>query len=333
MQRRSAFTLIELLVVIAIIAVLIGLLLPAVQKVREAANRIRCTNQLKQLALAAHNYHDTNRRFPHGVQQFSFTAMPRFRGVSLFVYLLPYFEQDNLQRNWDYTDPLNNTTGGPAARTAQVINLLICPSDTIPANPVDGGSNRWYGLTSYGGNGGTQSYDPMNATTDGIFHTTGPGSQPRANQQPVAMGEVTDGLSNTVLFGERSHLDPNHDSFAANITAPGGSFLNPMNLIGWWAPSGGRLAIGDVSMSAYAPINYRVPQNYANRGSMSPPASDYNSYLYYYERRMCSFGSNHPGGANLALADGSVRFVRDNVAQLTLQRLCARSDGNVIEDF
>jgi prepilin-type processing-associated H-X9-DG protein len=144
---------------------------------------------------------------------------------------------------------------------------------------------------------------------------------------------VTDGLSNTILFGERSHLDPNQDSFAANITAPGGQFLNPMGLVGWWGNSGGRLGAGDVTLSAFAPINYLVPASYANRASMVPPVSDFNSYSYYNDRRICAFGSNHTGGANFALADGSVRFIQDSLPLVTLQRLCVRNDGAVIDNY
>lgn len=318
--RRSAFTLIELLVVIAIIAILIGLLLPAVQKVREAANRIKCGNNLKQLALAAHNYHDVNQSFPPGVNQLQFASAPKFRGVTLFVYLAPFIEQDNISRDWNLTDPLLNTVGGPNAKTAIVVKTLLCPSDTIRQNPIDSGSGRWYSLTSYGGNGGSRSYDPAAAANDGIFYVIGPGSQTAPTGIPVNMADVTDGLSNTALFGERSHLDQVNDSIAPTIVPPSGQFINPMSLIGWWANSGGRLAAGDVTMSAFAPLNYRVPAN---------PPTDYAGYFPYYEKHVNAFGSQHSGGANFALADGSVRFVRDNISMDNLRRLCVRSDGEV----
>jgi prepilin-type N-terminal cleavage/methylation domain-containing protein/prepilin-type processing-associated H-X9-DG protein len=320
---RRAFTLIELLVVIAIIALLIGLLLPAVQKVREAAARTKCQNNLKQLALAAHNYHDPHGAFPPGVNQLIFPTQPRFRGVTLFVYLAPYMEQDNLSRDWDLNDPLVNTqtpAPGPMAKTATIVPILLCPSDIITENPIHAGSNRWYALTSYGGNGGTRSYDPQFATNDGIFHVIGPGSQTAPTGKPIKIADVTDGLSNTALFGERSHLDPNNDAAAAVVVPPPGQFVNPMGRIGWWANSGGRLAAGDVTMSAYAPINFRVPDN---------PPTDFAGFYPIYEQRVCAFGSQHPGGANFALADGSVRFVRDTIAADALRWLCVRNDGEV----
>src|SRR5262245_62662117 len=167
MGRRRGFTLVELLVVIAIIAILIGLLLPAVQKVREAASRMKYANNLKQIGLAAQAYHGTHEKFPAGVYQLSFAAAPRFRGVTLFVGLMPYLEQDNLVRDWDTVDPLLNTAGGANSRTAKVLPVLVCPSDVLPANPVDGGSGRWYGLTSYGGNGGARLPGPALARHGG----------------------------------------------------------------------------------------------------------------------------------------------------------------------
>jgi prepilin-type N-terminal cleavage/methylation domain-containing protein/prepilin-type processing-associated H-X9-DG protein len=320
MSVRRGFTLIELLVVIAIIAVLVGLLVPAVQKVREAANRTSCTNNLRQLGLAAHNYHNAIKAFPPGVNQAPYAAAPKFRGYSLFVYLLPYLEQDNLSRPWDLSNPLNNTVGGQAAPTATILPVLLCPSDVISQNPVTV-QGRTYALTSYGGNGGRRSFDPTAATRDGIFHTTGPASQPAPNQRPVRLADVTDGTSTTLLFGERSHTDANYDSFAA----AGLASRPAMGAWGWWAVSEGRLAIGDVTMSAYVPINYQIP--FPN-GAGAP-----GSFLPSEEQRVCAWGSNHPGGANFTLADGSVRFIQQSIPLTTLQQLATRNGGEVVGDY
>ncbi|VTR97924.1 Prepilin-type N-terminal cleavage/methylation domain-containing protein OS=Singulisphaera acidiphila (strain ATCC BAA-1392 / DSM 18658 / VKM B-2454 / MOB10) GN=Sinac_0208 PE=4 SV=1: N_methyl_2: SBP_bac_10 [Tuwongella immobilis] len=322
MPRRNGFTLIELLVVIAIIAILIGLLLPAVQKVREAASRMKCQNHLKQLALASHNYESAQGRYPAGVMMLAFPSAPRFRGITLFVALAPYLEQGNITQDWNLTDPLVNTSipaPGPTSRTATVVPIFLCPSDRIAQNPVNSGSNRWYALTSYGGNGGSRSYDPAVATNDGIFFVIGPGSQTAPNGQPVRLADVTDGLSNTALFGERSHVDANNDAAAAVVTPPSGSFANPMGNLGYWANSGGRLAAGDVTMSAFVPINMRVPPL---------PGATYSDM----ERRVNAFGSEHPGGANFARCDGSVRFVRESLAIEQLRRFCSRSDGEILAD-
>jgi prepilin-type N-terminal cleavage/methylation domain-containing protein/prepilin-type processing-associated H-X9-DG protein len=307
-MRRRGFTLIELLVVIAIIAVLIGLLLPAVQKVRESAARARCSNNLRQLGVAAHNYHDVNGTFPSGVRQAIFNGAPQFRGYSLFLYLLPYLEQGNLYQNWDFANPLNNATGDASVRTATLLPVLLCPSDTISTNPVSS-QGRTYAVGSYGGNGGRRSFDPTSASTDGVFHTTGSGSQPAANQRVVRIADISDGTANTLLFGERSHRDPAYD------TLTGASRM--MAEWGWWAASTGRLAIGDVTMSAAVPINYLV-----SSGSVGPGSLE--------EQRICAFGSNHPGGANFTLADGSVRFLAQDMPVLTLQALATRAGNEVV---
>src|SRR5687767_3648841 len=145
--RVRGFTLIELLVVIAIIAVLIGLLLPAVQKVREAASRSTCQNQLKQIALAAHNYHDAKKGFPQGVAH----PGPTGRYTSLFVELLPHLEQQALYERWDATNPTANF-GGPTTTAATPVPLLVCPTMGIGTTGSFGPIT--IGLTTYGGNGG-----------------------------------------------------------------------------------------------------------------------------------------------------------------------------------
>ncbi|HEY2412508.1 MAG TPA: DUF1559 domain-containing protein [Pirellulaceae bacterium] len=325
---RRAFTLVELLVVIAIIGVLVALLLPAVQAAREAARRMQCINQERQLAIAAHNFHDQNKNFPAGVYQLKFSAAPQFRGVSLYVKLLPFLEQANLAAGWDETDPLNNTVGGTSAKTAQKIKVLLCPSDYLKDNPIFTGA-LYYGLTSYGGNGGTRSYDPQQATNDGIFYVIGPGSETSPAGQPVRMSEVTDGLSNTVLFGERSHTDPINDMLAGQVGGGGGGgggaggggvMVNKMSSVGWWGSSGGRLAAGDVTLSAAAPLNYRIPQGTST--------SAYQQTLY--NQRICAFGSNHSSGANFAMGDGSTRFISQTLSQTTLTFLCVRNDGMTV---
>jgi prepilin-type N-terminal cleavage/methylation domain-containing protein/prepilin-type processing-associated H-X9-DG protein len=305
-MRRKAFTLIELLVVIAIIAVLIGLLLPAVQKVREAANRMSCTNNLKQIALAAHNYHDTNSRFPPGYRR----AAPI---GTVYVWLLPYYEQDNLGRQWDFIN--NNNNLGPASSgkpAAQVVKTLVCPSDKLPNPALDteASTGRQYGLTSYGGNAGTRSYRDSAGLLlrDGVIVY---GSSGNANYPDlwIKIADITDGTSNTLMFGERSHFDPVYET----PTASGGcgSLFQGW---GWWAFR----APGDVTLSSLVSINYKI----------TAPCTTVKA-----DERVNAFGSQHAGGANFAMADGSVRFMSDSVPLITLRALSTRAGGEVISNF
>jgi prepilin-type N-terminal cleavage/methylation domain-containing protein/prepilin-type processing-associated H-X9-DG protein len=324
--RSAAFTLVELLVVIAIIGVLVALLLPAVQSAREASRRSQCANHLHQLSAAAHNYHSARREFPHGLNQFEVNASPRFRGTSLFTYLLPFIEEGQLLSGWDYQFPMKNSDGGPTARTATVVRLFLCPSDLLEKNPVDV-AGRWYGLTSYGGNGGTRSVQPELSLADGTFHTTGPASEPQLNQRPVRIKDITDGSSHTLLLGERSHHDLNLPSFIYQ------SWGESLDYLGRWAAIGGRQRIGDVTMSAYAPINYRIPFTYENRSGANPPADTSQEFNEYMDRRFCAYGSEHPSGANFALADGSVRFVADALPQDLLRSISTRAGGEATSSF
>jgi prepilin-type processing-associated H-X9-DG protein len=312
-----------LLVVIAIIGILIALLLPAIQAARETSRRLQCQNQLKQLALAAHAHHDAHGQFPAGVEQRFYVPAPTYRGVSFFVELLPHLEQTALAERWQRDDPLQNTAGGETSLTATRIPGLICPSDELPANPVADGV-RHYALTSYGGNGGRRSFPPENATADGIFHTTGAASQPSPNQRTVALADVTDGTSQTLLLGERNHVDANFESFVE------AGWTESLTQWGWWAPSGGRKAIGHVTMSSCAGINFGLPYGFAQLSATkpAPPVADFQRDN---DLRLCAWGSSHPGGANFALADGSVRFLADALPLPLLDALSTRSGGEAAE--
>jgi prepilin-type N-terminal cleavage/methylation domain-containing protein/prepilin-type processing-associated H-X9-DG protein len=318
--RAAGFTLIELLVVIAVIGTLIGLLLPAVQAARGAARRTQCASNLRQLAIAAQTYHASREHFPAGLHQFEVSSPPRFRGTSLFTYLLPYLEQGNLLSDWDYEAPLRNTVGGPASRSAQVIDILLCPADVMLQNPIPVG-DACFGMTSYGGNGGTRSYYPDLATADGLFHTTGPASQPKPNQVPVTLAMIRDGASNTILCGERRHDDANWETFAAM------QWTESLTYLGRWAAIGGRKRIADVTMSGWAPINYQLPFDFAHRHQADPPLESSRAFQPYEDLRICSFGSAHAGGANFAFADGSLRFLADSLTPTLLQSLCTRAGG------
>jgi prepilin-type processing-associated H-X9-DG protein len=291
---------------------------PAVQKVREAATRMSCSNNLKQLALAAHHHHDAKRKFPTGVHTVETIGGRYANGTCWEVELLPFFEQENLKKKWDYTDFRANVAGGRNATTAQVLQVLLCPSDPLP-DPVvyisaDGFpqyayARGFYGLSSYGGNAGKRSFGPNYATRDGVFF----------QDSRIRLADVTDGASNTFLFGERSHLDPEFDRLAFTV----GSAWYPLGKTGQWAgvsaTSGGSLP--QHLLSTPVPINYRVPTGIPVEEFVSSGTQSY---------RLCAFGSGHPGGANFAFADGSVRFLSDQTDLATLQALSSRAGGEAV---
>jgi prepilin-type N-terminal cleavage/methylation domain-containing protein/prepilin-type processing-associated H-X9-DG protein len=329
-----AFTLIELLVVIAIIGVLVSLLLPAVQASREAARRAQCTNRLRQIALAAHQYHDIARRFPAALLLTQYNVKKQqHRGASLFVALLPHMEQQSLFNEWDFADPNANFNGLQGSRAARGPNLM-CPSETESENPLHysarltGSSmDRYIKTTSYAGNAGTRSYHPDSGflMTDGIFMLAGPGSKPLSDQRPVRLADVTDGSSHTLLFGERSRWDPNYDTFAE------AGWDWAFRFYGNWAATSSS-GLAHVTLSTYSPINYQLPFNYAGRGGASPPADSANAFQYYIDLRVCAFGSNHPGGANFATCDGAVRFISEDIPLLTLRALSTRNGKELLRE-
>src|SRR5262245_857957 len=301
--NRRAFTLIELLVVIAIIAILVGLLLPAVQKVRAAADRIKCQNNLKQISLAAHNYHGAFNAFPAGLE-----ISPGVRYSTVFVEILPFIEQDALYKQWDFLQPNANQAGGRASRAATLIPIYACPSDRLQQNPWDLGGGSFAAITSYGGNGGRRTMLPQNATADGIFHMVGTMAQPSAAQRKVRFADVNDGASNTFLFGERFHADGPWDSYLnAPFIPPPDPPLKPLEMYGMWATVGPH-AIADLTMSGWTQINSGVGQPYIPPLQLPPPAPPmpppqipWSSFIPTYEMRLSAFGSGHSGGANFAM--------------------------------
>ncbi len=302
-RGRSAFTLIELLVVIAIIAILIGLLLPAVQKVREAAARMKCSNNLKQVMLAAHNYHDVRLEFPAGrfgcdgsgtpCNGMTATSVNR-GGASGFVALLPHMEQDNLFKSLGTAEadvpwpPTDNATWRPSDKVGLETrpNALVCPSDTATPFVVNtglGGSINAaigsYALVT-GTNGPSQGIsEAVKYYNTGLF----------VYRLTKRFADVTDGTSNTLGVGE---VFDGHLSTNSNIWSVGGRHAHSL----------------------------RTTENPIN----TPPGTG-----IVYTTLNGAFMSRHTGGANFALADGSVRFLRDNIDIAQYRGLSTISGGEV----
>jgi prepilin-type N-terminal cleavage/methylation domain-containing protein len=323
-RGRGGFTLIELLVVIAIIAVLIGLLLPAVQKVRDAANRIKCANNLRQMGLALHNYHDVNNQFPPALDNRE--RPPGFRKVDTYVgfypywswmaRLMPFYEQDNLYRvadAWAHSEgpPYSTykfwpwggfwlspqTPANPAL--GQVVQVWVCPADTRSGYSVPGsdpaiGLNGSVAFTAYVGVSGIRG--------DGSGDRSGILSYNRTTK----MADITDGTSNTLLVGERP---PSRDL-----------------VYGWWFAGAGYdgSGTGDVVLGA-RDVGYA-----ANAGCPATKVGLQPGNINVDCDQM-HFWSLHSGGANFIYGDASVRFLNYG-ADRVLPALATRNGGEVVSN-
>jgi prepilin-type N-terminal cleavage/methylation domain-containing protein/prepilin-type processing-associated H-X9-DG protein len=272
-RTRAAFTLIELLVVIAIIGTLIGLLLPAIQKTRDLANRLVCAHNLKQIGIACHNYHDVHQALPPGYT----SAMPYTDGASdtapgwgWAAYLLPFVEQEPLHRQLDFSQPVPNS---PAVAT--VVRLYLCPGDVLPPSAITltdvlGNPVAVAAPCSYSATVGEDADDTAAPTGSGIFY----------RNSATRLTDIFDGTSQTVMAGDRSLTQ----ALGIWAGAPSGALLRAGKLNPW------------TSATAPAPTLVLVHNNFIN-------------ILTDADGGLDDFSSMHYGGANLLFADGSVHFI------------------------
>ena len=327
---RAGFTLIELLVVIAVIGILVGLLLPAVQAAREAARRSQCVNNLKQMALAALEFHDANGAFPLGRQQ------PRT--FSQHALILPYLEQKNALLQLDFTIDTGSNQG-----RFMWINTFICPTDfddrmvdpTLSGDQFDAVLGAW-GRNNYRANAGSDvGITTDNGTTNakeqnnGIFLTN----------EVVRIAQVVDGTSSTALFSEKVRGDGNDASVEVlsdffqigdnSLTATAAQvYLNctsikPANMAG--ASNQTSYAGRDWINGNYMTTRYThiMPPNSWSCSRGNSPNN---------EGGATTASSRHTGGVNMALADGSVRFVAASVNPATWQAIGSRNGAEVVPD-
>jgi prepilin-type N-terminal cleavage/methylation domain-containing protein/prepilin-type processing-associated H-X9-DG protein len=312
--RRRGFTLIELLVVIAIIAILIGLLLPAVQKVRAAAARSQCQNNLKQLGLAFHNYHDANNGLPSNIRP---NAVSTVR-VRWATFLLPYFEQENLYRNinqsLNWSDPVNTPF------TSQRLKVLECPA--APNGQILDGApppETWTPIVANGDYSGFYGVDPQLVTLGLIDAASGRVDNGAISKTvKLNFNSFTDGLSNTIHLTESAGRPHVYRNGRLVIVANGN---NRVNGGGWCRPATELNVLRGASADGIT-----IPGPAAINVTNGEVLGTYPHPFYNVDGTGQIYGF-HTGGVNALFGDGSVRFVRQSLTIRTLAALVTRDAG------
>lgn len=324
-RRNSGFTLIELLVVIAIIAVLIALLLPAVQQAREAARRSQCKNNLKQIGLAIHNYHDTVNAFPPGsINSGSLWSNPQW--PYLLDFILPYIDEapryNILAKNWSRVAPWN--PGAEADWEAELqtpIKAFLCPSDGMGGALKDAGNAIPLPASNYLG-----IFSHVNLSDQFAIDYRSPGANMSKRaafgiNSGTRIRDVIDGLSNTILVAEYlTGVTPVDWRGYYHTEQPGAQFLHASSTPNSSVPD---LLYGAAGYPSGCATGFNLP-------AMNLPcqATTNHAQLGYAVSR-----SRHTGGVHVLLGDGAVRFVSENINLVTWQNLSWISDGNVVGEY
>jgi prepilin-type N-terminal cleavage/methylation domain-containing protein len=312
-RSRTAFTLVELLVVIAIIGILVALLLPAVQAARESARRMQCGNNLKQMGLALHNYHDTYKSIP--IADVNGTSTP----VSAHARLLPYLEQSPLYALVDFNVPYNHANNTAARNT--VVPAFICPSDPSRLPSAIGGRNNYY----------------WNAGNGVVMYSSGAAGQPPSNgviwhNQAFRFSDIVDGLSGTAAFAEKMTGDgSNGVSSPRTDTFQPGTYPNSADEA---MQQCNAVDVTDLSKQGYSNVGGPWLQQYHSTNQYNhvlPPNG--RSCMYPPGRIATTANSQHPGGLQITLCDGSVRFVSATVDLITWRSLGSINGGETIGEF
>lgn len=349
---KPGFTLVELLVVIAIIGILVGLLLPAVQAAREAARRMSCSNNLKQLGLANHNFHSTFNKFPYGILRNNGTyGHPEWGGPGasrrfvLMHQLMPYCEQQQFYNQWDQLNFDNNRRSNPiyggdpsnpalppldgtSAVGQRLSEVLRCPSNPGSGMNEDASGVGGYARADYMGNAGLKGYRGYRADRPSHWNPFGPGTDfpvPTAGRNSGGSPRSRGAFSWNRQYGMKDFTDGTSNTLLMGEV----SFYDPIHdqcataagsgtrILNWgWVWFGGE---SNALRGTSVPLNYRFRS-----------CADWDDVIRR-EDRYDAFGSLHPGGATFAISDGSVRFLSESISPLVYTSMGTRDGGEVFQ--